>query len=143
MFKILMLIGIIFIETVFAATTMTSREFVSPDYLVPKLRRMEITVAYSEELEKLSIQAASEGDEKRMELSSVFEKKYAEMVAMITMENGKPLFPLYSIKTQDEAIAARGHFEDINPKFVELRDSFEKQITNFFEDEWIFSFTFY
>ncbi len=92
---------------------------------------MKIIVIFATELEKLSVQAVSAVSDKRMSLNSIFEQKYAEM---LVETGGKPLFPLYSIKTQDEAVAACEHFKDITPKFIKLRDSFQKQITIFLDD---------
>lgn len=126
-----MLIGIIFYGSIFAAVTMNLSELDSPDYLIQKIKRMEIIVVFATELERIAVQAVSAESEKRMELDFDFEQKYTKM----SVKSGsKPLFPLYSIKTQDEAVAACEHFKDIIPKFIKLIDSFQKRFTNFFDD---------
>jgi hypothetical protein len=132
MFKVLMLIGMIFINSIFAAATIPN-EPDSYDSLVQKIKRIEITIAYSEELEQLSIRAVRATDEARMELDTIFGKKYGEMVEMVNKEKGKPLFPLYSIKTNFEALTTSGNFEDIIPKFIILRDSLKERFTRLLE----------
>ena len=122
----------IFINSIFAAVTIPN-EPDSYDSLVRKIKRIEITIAYSEELEQLSIRAVRATDEARIELDTIFEKKYGEMVEMVDKEKGRPLFPLYSIKTESQAELTLGHFKDINPKFIKLRESFQERFTRLLE----------
>ena len=128
MFKVLMLIGMIFINSIFAAAIIPN-EPDSHGSLVQKIKRIEITIAYSEELEQLSIRAVRATDEARMELDTIFGKKYGEMVETVNKEKGKPLFPLYSIKTNSESLTTSEHFKDIIPKFIILRDDLNERLT--------------